>query len=302
MYLYVIATLLLSVIASATAKTVTVSDNGTLSAYLCHPPDGTIPPNTTLVLNNLTFSLQGQSTNSRFCLVENTSDIAIVASDQLLLDSGQRFVTVGCHSQFAFSFFNVTNLTIMSVVFSACEASVSPEAARYINESNQFLSYLPHELAVALIFNYCYNLKLINVWVFELRTQIYAIIGVNLLGQSEIISESKDELDYSLFTLTVMLYYTDTNITELGSTHSLNVVINTSAFTSTSYRVSLLLAKIIGLGYPSRMPSLWQCSDFGLYVTQQEFNFNVTLDVGQQKCPLFIILTIWIYTSKQLQI
>ena len=166
MYLYVIATLILSVIASSTAETVVVSDNGTLSTHLCHPPNGVFPPNTTLVLSNLTFSLELQS-QSTFCLVENTSNIAIVASEQLLRDKKMSYVTVDCHSQFAFSFFNVTNLAIKSVVFSECRADLVPEAVRFINESYQFLSYVPQKnaskLKPSLILNHCHDLKLFNV-------------------------------------------------------------------------------------------------------------------------------------------
>ena len=44
-----------------------------------------------------------------------------------------------------------------------------------------------------------------------------------------------------------------------------------------------ILADIIRLEYPLTMPSLWNCSDFGLYVTQQKFDVNVTLNIGQQK-------------------
>ena len=67
--------------ATSSGKTVYINNGETLEGYLCSP-SGTIPPNTTLFLNNSMLYI-GNHQNMGFCLVENISDITIAAAPEL---------------------------------------------------------------------------------------------------------------------------------------------------------------------------------------------------------------------------
>ena len=178
------------------AEEVTISDGATLRQYLC-PDTGTLPPNTHLVLSEsqiIIHSSGGHDDPFEFCLIENTTDITIGPS-QDLLNQGYEYGNVTCDidgARIGFGFFNVTNLAISSVVFHRCSSVITPEVVKYVNETDQFLNYNEDDIFVSLYFSHCYNLKLHNTYTssYVPLTPRYHIlmIGVNLCGDSEIIN------------------------------------------------------------------------------------------------------------------
>ena len=93
--------------------------------YLCSP-NATISPNTEIVLNKSSFTISGQHS---FCLIENTSNITITPDQS----NGFNLVKIRCLNGYGgFSFFNVTNLTISSVMFSDCAGVIQASAVRYV--------------------------------------------------------------------------------------------------------------------------------------------------------------------------
>ena len=143
----------------STAENVSINDGDTLRQYLC-PDTGTLPPNTHLLLNKQQIVLLNEG--PRFCLIENTTNLSISPS-QDVLGEGHDYVVISCdsNSQIGFGFFNITNLTIRSVLFRKCGGQPSGEAVKYVNETNQFLYYGRYE-SMVLFFSHCYNTKLHN--------------------------------------------------------------------------------------------------------------------------------------------
>ena len=108
-----LATLFMSLLAtSCSDQKLFINDEKSLMKYLC-PPNATISPNTEIRLNKSSFTIRGQHS---FCLIENTSNITITP-DPNKLSSGLNPVKIRClNGSGGFSFFNVTNLTISSVI------------------------------------------------------------------------------------------------------------------------------------------------------------------------------------------
>ena len=171
----------LIVLATSRPPPVNIADGKSLKDYLCSP-EGTIPPNTSLVIT--VPMLQLPVSQGEFCRVENTSNIAIVASDKLIATS-LSYVSVVCGNHTGFGFFNVTNLTIRSVYFENCENVVPASSVRYVNESGQWF-YYDEDVWVTLIFNHCYNLTLHDVLAHSSLNITVDMIGVNLCGFSSI--------------------------------------------------------------------------------------------------------------------
>ena len=152
----------------------------------------------------------------RFCLIENTTNFSISPS-QDVLSEGHDYVNISCNSTSAkigFGFFNVTNLTISSVVFHMCGGS---EVVKYVNGTDQFL-YYDSSVPIALFFSHCYNIKLHNTststsdWWFD-SVLLRFVVAVNLCGDSEI-STTPDISEEEEITLTptMFVYFTDTTL------------------------------------------------------------------------------------------
>ena len=119
------------------------------------------------------------------------------------------YVTIRCNDFIRLGFFNITNLTIRSIVFSGCYSNISSDAVNYVNKTSQFL-YYPGQLNVALFFSHCNNLKFINIFACDLTPQGVLIIGVNFCGASEmtaLLPNNEKDLLSRMF-----IYFTDTNI------------------------------------------------------------------------------------------
>ena len=65
----------------STAEDVSITDGATLMQYLC-PSNGTLPPNTHLVLNNPEITLPDEG--PIFYLIENTTNLSISPSQDVL--------------------------------------------------------------------------------------------------------------------------------------------------------------------------------------------------------------------------
>ena len=119
----------------STAENVSITDGATLRQYLC-PDTGTLPPNTHLLLSKPQIVLPNEG--PRFCLIENTTNLSISPS-QDVLSEGHDYVNISCNSaEIGFGFFNITNLTISSVIFHMCGGHPSSEVVKYVNETDQF--------------------------------------------------------------------------------------------------------------------------------------------------------------------
>ena len=142
-------------IAVSSAKTVIVDNEASLEEYLC-PSSGTVEPNTNLVINASSLSVKSQ-----FCLIENTTNLSISASEELI-NNGINHVFIKCSpGSGGFGFFNVFNLTITSISFDDCSNIIPASAVRYINGTDQFLRYI--DTKAALIINHCCNVIFHNL-------------------------------------------------------------------------------------------------------------------------------------------
>ena len=170
-----------------------ITDGATLRQYLC-PDTGTLPPNTHLVLSKPLLVLPDEG--SSFCLIENTTNLSISPS-QDVLSEGHDYVNISCYdTKLGFGFFNVTNLAISSVIFHTCSEYRSSEAVKYVNKTHQFL-YYDSSVPMVLFFSHCFNIKLHNVstsfnddwWNDTILHTVRLVVGVNLCGDSEVISD-----------------------------------------------------------------------------------------------------------------
>ena len=255
----------------STAENVSVTDGATLRQYLC-PDTGTLSPSTHLLLSKPLLVLPDEG--SSFCLIENTTNLSISPS-QDVLSEGHDHVKISCNgAEIGFGFFNVTNLAISSVVFDMCGGYPSSEVVKYVNETNQFLYYdSSRSVPMVLFFNHCYNIKLQNTstsynysW-WNINDTINTdrlVVGVNLCGDSEVISEGtcKDpEGNMHLF-----VYFTDTAILSPTMHCNLNITLNCYA----SSMDELELSDRVKVG---------SYSDLSLFLTQS-FLVKVDLSVG----------------------
>ena len=125
------------------AEDVNITDGATLLQYLCPGKGiGTLPPNTNLVLSEPQLNLPSKL-GDELCLIENTTNLTISPS-QDVFDNGYQYVkVVCCNAQLlgnliGFGFFNVTNLTMSSVVFIGCGAIITADAVKFVNETQQY--------------------------------------------------------------------------------------------------------------------------------------------------------------------
>ena len=261
----------------STAENVSITDGATLRQYLC-PDTGTLPPNTHLLLSKPKLVLPDEG--SRFCLIENTTNLSISPS-QDVLSEGHDYVNISCNSaEVGFGFFNVTNLAISSVLFHTCSAPPSSEAVKYVNETNQFLYYAYQsnlQVYTVLFFSHCYNIKLHNTYTGG------QLLGVNLCGDSEIKIILPDGIsekgDFS-WRMELFLYFIDTAI--LSPTLHSNLNITSNGITSPFGRAGLTFSDRVRVDY---------YSDFFLFLTQS-FLVNVNLNIGSPKHFLGTLATV----------
>ena len=256
----VVAVTLLSVclLVTTSAKTIKVSDGKSLKEHLC---SGSVAPNTNLIIT-VNISL----TDEVFCLIENISNISITASQGVL--DYHSHITVSCHGC-GFGFFNVSNLTIRSVIFDGFGAIIPPRAVRYINGTDQFLYY--NNTKSALIFNHCINLTLYNVLVQVKAYDIFGIIGVNTCGHSKISTVLREHHSYPSSTL--FMYYTDSILESLTTECNLNIT-SPSVYTLQDFYYSDILEYLDNK--PHDM-SISVVRGFAVYLTQQKFNLTVNI-------------------------
>ena len=256
-----------ALVALSVAEEVTISDGATLRKYLC-PSSGTLPSNTHLVLSKspiVVHSSGVQDDASEFCLIENTTDISIGPS-QNLLSQGANITCVD--ALIGFGFFNVTNLAISSVVFHRCSAYVTPEVVKYVNETDQFLYYNEDGLFVSLYFSHCYNLKLHNTSTGFIST--YVMIGVNLCGDSEIINLIPG-VERAKRLMPMFLYFTNSAVSPAPQC---NLNVTTNIITSFGVDITYMFD-----GNPENVP-VFPYDDFVLFLAQP-FVVNVDLNIGQ---------------------
>ena len=265
----------------STAENVSITDGATLRQYLC-PDTGTLPPNTHLLLSKPLLVLP--DVGSSFCLIENTTDLSISPS-QDVLSEGHDYVNISCRdTEIGFGFFNVTNLAISSVIFYMCGEYPSSEVVKYVNETSQFL-YYDNSVPIVLFFSHCYDIKLHNVstsfnddW-YDDTTQhtVRLVVGVNLCGDSEVISDGtcKDlEGNMGLF-----VYFTDTAILTPTLHCDLNITLNCNAWPGSA---ELELSDRVKVG----------CfSDLTLFLTQSLL-VNVDLNIGSPSHSYPVTVTV----------
>ncbi len=270
--------LLASIPRPAETLSITVADSETLSQYMC-PPNGTLPPNTNLVINS------SLNLSKHFCLIENTTNLSIAASEELL-NKGELYVTVTCERDTGFGFFNVSNLTIRSVYFKNCDHVIPETAVRYINGTNQFL-YYDNNVRASLIFNHCFNITLYNVLVDDNPDITYGIIGVNLCGDDTDSSISADVPG----NISMLIYYTDTTISQQTNycPRSNSLHMNLSH--------TILQGKNLNLDHGYNHIPLYELKDeenvninslsnnnwdhsLSVYLTQQDFDVDIAININ----------------------
>ena len=224
-----LATLFMSLLAtSCSDQKLFINNDKCLMKYLCSP-NAMVSPNTEILLNKSSFTISGRHS---FCLIENTSNITITPDP-----NGHNLVKIRClNGSGGFSFFNVTNLTISSVMFSDCAGFIPASAVRYVNGtdqylryvngSNQYLNYEEYSKA-AFIFNHCNNIKLNNLITNQTKQSYreFSIIGVNLCDHSSIRIITSSVVVPEMKTL---VYYTDSNLTNSSSKCILNIEYNST--------------------------------------------------------------------------
>ena len=280
---YCVATLLLCLIATSSAETVYIGqENATiLIKHLCSH-NRTVLPHTTLVLTG-TVTLSRDTNEREFCLVENTTDISIIASSQALIKDVEH-VHIGCKHGMGFGFFNVTNLTIKSVYFSkSCSNNISSQVIKYINESNQFF-YFENTVSALLVFNSCNNVTLYNVVAETASEGNIGILGVNMCGQSNIFMSDDTALS------NIQIFYIDTAMIRPHHSHLFKC--------SLSYTSDIHLTSAIGEykkfenlyrdTKPKRFPlsSSAMMAGFGMYISQRNYPVNANIRIGTRLAPV----------------
>ena len=256
-------------IAVSSAKTVIVDNEASLEEYLC-PSSGTVEPNTNLVINASSLSVKSQ-----FCLIENTTNLSISASEELI-NNGINHVFIKCSpGSGGFGFFNVFNLTITSISFDDCSNIIPASAVRYINGTDQFLRYI--DTKAALIINHCCNVIFHNLTsrISSETLKDFSIIGVNLCGNSSF--TIKDSI-----IMNNLFYYTDSNMIPKLSMHGWNLHVNPQTYcTYTSYMEKLEQ-------YLENQPNWIQISPINdvVFIMAQQ-HFNVSLDIRMPEFELF---------------
>ena len=265
-----LVTLLVSILATSLAETVLINDGESLMKYLCSP-SGTIPPNTNLQLNNSSFTIDGRHP---FCLFENTSNITIAPSQELL-ENGHNHVEVQCSDgSGGFGFFNVSNLTISLIMFNDCAGVIPASAVRYVNDSDQHLLYNT-PTNTTFLFNHCYNLKLKDLIPRQKSTE-FSIIGINLCDHSRISVSASVNLHES--NSKTLLYFTNSALTSSSPKCNLYIEHNSVLQKSPIFFVPEFEAAINDFINSDNIPiSSILDGWFTLLVSQQQFNANVDM-------------------------
>ena len=74
-------------------------------------------------------------------MIKKTTNLSFSPS-QDVLSEGHDYVNISCNStEVGFGFFDITNLTISSVLFHMCGGHPSSESVKYVNKTSQFLYY-----------------------------------------------------------------------------------------------------------------------------------------------------------------
>ena len=259
------------------SSSVVINKGDSLKSLLC---EETRLDNTTIVLNQSELHLNYEAgSDNNICLIENTHDVAIIPSQQVL-DLGFKYVTVYCkiRETFGFAFLNIRNLTIRSVVFIDCWTRVSSSMVEWVNQTDQVL-YYDYDQYFTLFFSHCYDLRLQNISVGVALSVSYLnyldLLGVNLCGTTEIESimpESQDK--YPL--LSMFIYFTDTKQVDLTEC---NLKIRSNTMSRINSR-SLDLSdfhRYTNEGW-QRLP-VHPFADFSMLLTQS-FAVNVSLAIG----------------------
>lgn len=150
---------------AATVIEIPGDNNNTLDQYLCQT--ASIPPDTVLVLQSYVSHYISPVTtiDEAICLVSNTSQITIKASDALAT-----VVCIGTYlaTRRGIAFHNVTNLTISNVLFEGC-GGILTDSVMFLNSSSRVESqfYFTSYQSAALIFDTCSNLQLSVIEITE---------------------------------------------------------------------------------------------------------------------------------------
>ena len=267
--------ILLLLVAAVAGKVVNVTTGKSLENYLC-PQSRTIPPNTNVIISVRKIQLTTNNVG-QFCLIENTTNITISASDELM-NREDGYATVICMSSTGFSFFNVTNLTVRSIHFEDhCSSYVMPEAIRYLNEPDQIL-YYNDMTVVSLIFNHCCDLTLSHV---SIEINHFSIIGANLCGNSSVQLDSESSLDNDVYVWgTMLFYFTDTTISQQFLKYELHVQSNVGGFpgcTADNIRKYFTTK-------PDRISISTACG-ISLFLAQQHFAVYVSMSINYKFLP-----------------
>ena len=190
-------TVLLLLLASSSGKVVNITDSQSLKEYLC-PASSTIAPNTDIIISVPLITLEKD--DGKFCHIENTTNISISASQELV--SSKQYAKVNCINNIGFGFF-------INKAHDKVSGLIPPKAVRYI--SHHFLYY--NEMKTTLIFNHCCGLTLYEVVIVTHQTSL-SVIGANLCGKNTVHSLNEQaQIDWLNNEITMLIYYTDTSIT-----------------------------------------------------------------------------------------
>ena len=213
-------------------------------------------------------------------MIENTTNLSISPS-QDVLSEGHDYVNISCNSaEIGFGFFNITNLTISSVVFHMCGGHPSSKVVKYVNETDQFL-YYDSSVIMALFFSHCYNIKLHNTSTsldlnlsHEPRVRQLQFVGVNLCGDSEIKTTIPDDTseEGGNNSMAFFVYFTDTAILTPTLLCKLKITVSINGLTSSDhdwlwYYARLTMSDRVKLDY---------FSDLTVFLTQ---SFLVFVDL-----------------------
>ena len=252
------------------SSSVVINEGDSLKSLLCGNENGTQLADTTILLNQSHLYLNyEEGSDSTVCLIENTHDVAIIPSQQVL----DKYVTVHCNTPtaFGFAFLNVRNLTIRSVVFQDCRAAVLSYVVKWVNQTDQML-YYGKDISFTLFFSHCYDLRLQNISVGFYVDNLdfndnFDLLGVNLCGMTEIenILPAENQDKYPL--LTMFIYFTDTK--QVNSTEC-NLKIRSNTIDAVYPDITDFF-NVAGIRLP-----VYPFADFSMLLTQS-FAVNVSL-------------------------